>query len=177
MLSSVRRPLNRGIPLSSRALLYAQGWIALSRKPRAAYARSVMRKRIFLLPGLLLAVSVFATACGGSDADLTAIATEAADVQPQTELTVVAEDLEFDTDTIVVPAGEEVSLTLDNQDSNAMHNIAVYVDEGGEREEVFRGDLFEGVESRTYTFTSPEAGVYLFRCDAHPDMNGAFIAR
>ena len=117
-------------------------------------------------------------ACGGgSDADLPALATEAADVQPVSELTVVANDLEYDTDTIVMPAGQDVSITLDNQDGGTLHNIAVYIDEDGEREEVYRGELFEGEESKTYAFTAPPAGVYLCRCDAHPDMNGVFVAR
>ena len=125
----------------------------------------------------LAAAAMLFVACGGSKADLPALATEAADVQPQTELTVVADGLKFDTDTIVVPAGQDVSITLDNQDSGTLHNVAVYTDGDGDREEVYRGELFNGKEVRTYSFTAPAPGIYLFRCDAHPDMNGAFIAR
>jgi hypothetical protein len=29
----------------------------------------------------------------------------------------------------------------------------------------------------TYSFTAPPAGLYAFRCEAHPDMNGVFIAK
>ena len=137
-----------------------------------------MKKLLLLLTGALGAASMLLVACGGgSDADLPALATEAADVQPVGELTVVANDLEYDTDTIVMPAGQDVSITLDNQDGGTLHNIAVYIDEDGEREEVYRGELFEGEASKTYAFTAPPAGVYLFRCDAHPDMNGVFVTR
>ena len=136
-----------------------------------------MKKLFLVLTAILTTASMLLVACGGSKADLPALATEAANVQPQTTLTVVADGLKYDTDTIVVPAGQEVSITLDNQDSGTLHNVAVYTDSEGDREEVYRGELFEGEETRTYTFTSPAAGVYLFRCDAHPDMNGAFIAR
>lgn len=137
-----------------------------------------MKKLLLILTGTLAVASMLLVGCGGgSDADLPALATEAADVQPMTEVTVVANDLEFDTDTIVMPAGQEVSLTLENQDGGTLHNIAVYIDEDGEREEVYRGELFEGDNSRTYTFQAPPSGVYLFRCDAHPEMSGAFIAK
>jgi len=134
--------------------------------------------KIRALPSAALAATaaMLLIACSGSRADLPALATEAANVQPQAKVTVVADGLEFDTDTIVVPAGREVSITLDNQDGGTLHNVAIYTD-GDDREEVYRGELFEGKESMTYTFTAPPAGVYLFRCDAHPDMNGAFIAR
>jgi plastocyanin len=136
-----------------------------------------MNRIALLSTATLIVILVLLAACGGdSDADLPALATEAADLQPQAELTVVAEDLEFDTDTIVVPAGQEVSITLDNQDSGTLHNIAVYT-EGEDRQTIYEGELFNGTETRTYTFTAPPAGVYLFRCDAHPDMNGAFIAK
>lgn len=136
-----------------------------------------MRKLYVLPAGIVIAASLFLVACGGSSPDIQALATEAADQQPQTEMTVVAKSLKFNTKTLVVPAGQEVSITLDNQDGNALHNIAVYIDDGEKRTEVYRGELFDGVESRTSTFTAPPPGVYLFRCDAHPEMNGAFIAR
>jgi plastocyanin len=135
-----------------------------------------MRSRFFL--ALVAAVAVLGgVACGGSDADLTALATEAAGVEPRTAMTVVADGLEFDTDTIVVPANTEVSITFENRDTGTLHNIAVYTDDGDDRTEIFSGELFQGEDTRTYTFTAPDPGVYLFRCDAHPDMNGAFIAK
>jgi plastocyanin len=137
----------------------------------------MMRIRTLLLTVVLAAGALLLAACGGDgDPDLNSLATEAADVQPQTELTVVADDLEYDTDTIVVPANAEVSITLDNRDGGTLHNLAVYT-QGSESTRVFAGDLFEGEATQTYSLTAPGAGIYSFRCDAHPDMNGVFIAR
>ncbi len=135
-----------------------------------------MNKLLLLPIGFLLAASTLLVACGGSKADLPALATEAADVQPQTGLTVVAKNLKFDTDTIVVPAGQDVSITLDNQDSGTLHNISVYTNDN-DKETVYKGELFKGKDEETYTFTAPSPGVYLFRCDAHPDMNGVFVVK
>jgi plastocyanin len=140
---------------------------------------AITRSSIVIVTTILVSASALVAACGGgSDADLPALATEAANVQPQVQVTVVADDLKFDTDTIVVPADQEISITLDNQDAGTLHNVAVYTSiEGEDRREIYRGDLFNGRETRTYTFTAPAPGVYLFRCDAHPDMEGVFIAR
>jgi plastocyanin len=135
-------------------------------------------KKLLLAPILLLvAASALLVACSGSSKpDLQSLATEAAGAQPETAVTVTAKNIKFDKKTIVVPAGQEVSLTLDNEDSGTLHNIAIYTDDD-DKEEIHRGDLFKGKDQQTYTFTAPAAGVYLFRCDAHPDMNGAFIVK
>ena len=114
------------------------------------------------------------SACGGGGADIPALATEAADATAATSFNLVAEDTEFDTDTLVVAADREVAITLENRDS-ALHNIAVYSEKGGD--EIFRGELFTGEDRREYRFQAPAAGVYYFRCDAHPEMDGVFIAR
>jgi plastocyanin len=136
-----------------------------------------MERIRLLLPALLVASTCLLAACGGDGGnDIDALATEAADIQPQTEYTVVAEDLEYDIDTIVVPANAAVSITLDNRDGGTLHNLAVYT-QGSESTRVFAGDLFQGEATQTYSFNAPGAGVYSFRCDAHPDMNGVFVAR
>ena len=50
-----------------------------------AYAQNAMKQRLFLLTGTLTAVSLLLAACGGgSSADLPALATEAANLQPVT---------------------------------------------------------------------------------------------
>ena len=135
-------------------------------------------KKLFLAPALfLIAASVMLVACSSSSKpDLQALATKAADTQPQTDITVTAKNLKYDTDTIVVPAGQDISITLNNEDSGTLHNIAIYTDEE-KKQEIYRGDLFKGKDQQTYTFTAPAAGIYLFRCDAHPDMNGVFVVK
>ncbi|MDG6256959.1 MAG: PQQ-binding-like beta-propeller repeat protein [Methanomicrobiaceae archaeon] len=87
----------------------------------------------------------------------------------------VADDIEFDTDTITVPAGAEVTVNFDNRDA-LPHNLAVYENTSG-MNPIFVGEIFTGPEEMTYTFTAPEEpGTYFFRCDVHPrTMTGDFI--
>jgi plastocyanin len=129
-------------------------------------------------PLRLIVVAFFlalpAIACGGSGADIPALATAAAETAPASSFNVVAKNTRFDTDTLVVAEGQEVVIGLENQDG-ALHNIAVYSEEGGDV--IFRGELFTGPKTMEYRFEAPPAGVYYFRCDAHPEMEGVFIAR
>jgi len=88
---------------------------------------------------------------------------------------IAADDTAFDTDTITVPAGAEVTVNFNNQDDGVPHNVAVYTDSSA-AEQIFVGDIITGPAETTYTFTAPsEPGTYYFQCDVHPDMNGDFI--
>jgi plastocyanin len=117
-----------------------------------------------------------AVACGGGKADIDTLATEAADATPSPALEIEAKGTKFNKDTLVAPAGAAVVIAFDNQDSSVNHNVAVYTNKSA-RENLYRGDTFEGKETREYRFQSPPAGVYYFRCDVHPDMDGVFITR
>jgi plastocyanin len=132
-----------------------------------------MKPALFTLLTLVLTL-LGAAACGGSKTDINALATAAVDATPSATFNVVAKNLKYNTDTLVVPAGEEITITLDNQDS-AMHNISVYAVDGGDP--IFRGDLFQGKATKEYSFQAPSPGVYYFHCDAHPEMKGVFIAK
>jgi plastocyanin len=87
---------------------------------------------------------------------------------------IVAEGVAFDTDELMLPAGSQASLTLDNRDEAVQHNVAIYTEEGGEP--IFEGELITGPAEQAYTFTIPEPGEYYFQCDVHPQMNGTVIA-
>jgi plastocyanin len=41
---------------------------------------------------------------------------------------------------------------------------------------VFLGDVFPGIETRTYDVPALAAGEYAFLCTVHPTMNGVLIA-
>lgn len=93
-------------------------------------------------------------------------------------VTIVAQNLAFDQSTLTANAGSEFNVTLDNQDSGVLHNIAFYTD-ASLSQPIQVGDLLTGPATETVTFTAPAApGTYYFRCDVHPDtMNGAFIVQ
>ncbi|MDD5418692.1 MAG: PQQ-binding-like beta-propeller repeat protein [Methanomicrobiaceae archaeon] len=88
----------------------------------------------------------------------------------------VAEGIAFDTDTITVPAGAEVTMNFENRDPGIPHNFAAYMTPAA-TDSIFVGEIITGPATTTYTFTAPEEpGTYFFRCDAHPaQMTGDFI--
>jgi outer membrane protein assembly factor BamB/plastocyanin len=88
----------------------------------------------------------------------------------------VAKNMAFNTTTITVPAGAEITVNFDNQDSGIPHNFAVYQDKTAATQ-IFKGDITVGPRMITYTFTAPtEPGSYFFRCDVHPNtMTGNLI--
>lgn len=89
---------------------------------------------------------------------------------------VVAKGVKFDRDEITVAAGEKVVLEFRNEDGEVYHNVAVYQGEGPEDPPVFNGEGFAGHDERTYSFEAPPPGTYVFVCDFHPNMKGAFIS-
>lgn len=90
-------------------------------------------------------------------------------------LHVVAHDIKFDKDKLVVPAGEEVTIEFVNKD-DVFHNIAVYESTDLAADPVFNGRGFPGHDEVTYRFRAPPPGEYVFVCDFHPNMVGAFVA-
>jgi plastocyanin len=82
--------------------------------------------------------------------------------EPVTEFTIVAEDLRFDLDRVVVPAGEEVTATIENRDDGVGHNLSVALTDGEVKTEVEAGPV-----TQTLRFTVPEPGEHDFVCDPH----------
>jgi plastocyanin len=95
-----------------------------------------------------------------------------------TVVTIVAQSLKFDKNTITANAGLDVTVTLENRDAGVPHNVAFYTNRSA-AQKIFGGELITGVSSETFTFPAPGApGNYFFRCDAHPDtMTGTFIVQ
>ncbi len=92
-----------------------------------------------------------------------------------TVVNLTAENIAFDTDTITVPAGANVTVDFTNKDDGIPHNFAVY-DSSLRSEQIFVGEIITGPAEIDYSFTAPEkSGTYYFQCDVHPFMNGEFI--
>ncbi len=90
--------------------------------------------------------------------------------------TVVAQNIAFDTQTIVLPANTEHAITFDNRDAGVQHNIAIYTD-SSLAEQLFSGELITGPATTTYTIPPLPPGEYYFLCIVHPMMNGTVLVR
>lgn len=89
-----------------------------------------------------------------------------------------AKNIAFNTSTITVPAGAQVTVNFDNQDSGIQHNVAFYTDSSAGTT-IYKGAIITGPKTTTYTFTAPsKPGTYFFRCDVHPtNMVGKLIVQ
>ena len=90
--------------------------------------------------------------------------------------TLVAENFEFASDRIVLVAGEEAELTLENADS-AAHNVYIYENEAdadalADENALFQGEDVAANATTTYTIPPLDAGEYPFLCRIHPNMRG-----
>ena len=98
----------------------------------------------------------------------TAEATPTPDAGPCTECEISAAAIQFDTDELVVAAGEEITLTFENNDAGVPHDFTVWEDkaaaEGGGDSVATTGQFASG--SRDTTFNADD--VSYFNCTVHP---------
>ncbi|MEX2275670.1 MAG: cupredoxin domain-containing protein [Actinomycetota bacterium] len=87
---------------------------------------------------------------------------------------VVAQNLEFDTDQLDLTPETESTVTLDNRDPGIPHNIAIYVDDSLS-EILFQGETFPGPAVEEYVIPGLPEGQYFFQCDVHPTMAGQVV--
>jgi plastocyanin len=130
--------------------------------------------------GLVLAAPsptfVPASAAPGGGAECTADSTP-----PATDVTVTAPPgaaaSGFDQTCVVVPAGQKVSITFDNQDPGQPHNLSGYTDPSAAKQLFTSGPFVPGPETQGPASFGPfDAGTYHFQCDVHPaTMNGTFV--
>lgn len=82
------------------------------------------------------------------------------------EVTIVAEKIAWDVDCLRAPAGEPLTIVVDNRDDGVNHNIA-FNDSPGEP----ATKLESGPVTQELTVDLP-AGEHEFVCDIHPNMVG-----
>ncbi len=83
-------------------------------------------------------------------------------------LEITAEGIAFDTDTLAAPADTPFQIVFANNDAGIPHNVEIKKD----GQSVWVGDIFNGVETRTYDVPALAAGTYEFICTVHPNMKG-----
>lgn len=96
-----------------------------------------------------------------------------AEVKSETVM-IRAKNFAFDVPRITVPAGAQVTVEFENEDS-APHNVAFYTTPSLSAT-IYKGKIIDGPGKITYVFTAPATpGTYFFRCDLHPTMKGEFV--
>ena len=115
----------------------------------------------------------FAAGGGGSPAPSTApsgapsAAPSGAPGQTVT-LELTAEGIKFDKVTLEGPANTAFKIQFTNNDAGTPHNVEILRDGVS----VWKGEIFSGVDARTYDVPALDAGTYTFICTVHPTMKG-----
>ena len=108
-------------------------------------------------------LALVATGCGGSEE---AGGGTGEDPGGGTTIEVVAQDFSFDTTSLEVQPGADVTVTLKNE-GEAEHTFTI--------EELDVEAEAHGGETAEASFTAPDSGSYEFFCEYHPDqMSGTF---
>ena len=127
-----------------------------------------MRRRIAIVAGIFGAVAL---AAGGS---LAAPAKDPTCVPEGNRLTISADEVKFDKDCLMAPADEAFTIAFNNKETQP-HNVAIY-DEANGNKALFKGEVFLGPRTVTYSVPPLPEGNYLFLCDPHDDtMRGLFV--
>jgi plastocyanin len=167
------------------SIIAAVGWLldagheyrAVETGGHAAAARRPFPALVAVF-GILAALSVAAAAVPGVVAFVNASPSPSAgaSVGPVSDrVQLVAKGNQFDQRQITVPAGKNVTIVFDNQDS-VPHNVAIY-DSPQRTKELFQGELQQTAGQITYQVPAQPAGSYYFLCVVHPTMNGTYTAQ
>ena len=117
--------------------------------------------------GFGTALSPGAAGCGSGPAG-GADANGIGEPLPSGVLGLTAKDDAFSTDRFSAPAGTPFRIRLDNADDGIGHSVAIM----SGSTQVWAGEVFTGVASRTYDVPALAAGTYRFYCTVHPGMTG-----
>jgi cytochrome c oxidase subunit 2 len=86
-------------------------------------------------------------------------------------LTLSALNIAYEQTELTAPADTPFKIEFENKDAGVPHNVAIH--EGSPTgPEVFKGEIFNGVDKRTYDVPALPAGPYGFVCTVHPNMTG-----
>jgi plastocyanin len=85
------------------------------------------------------------------------------------DVTVEAKGIAYTQTSWTGPANKPFTIAFSNQDPGTPHNIQIKDSSGAV---VFKGDIFNGVDTRTYQVPALPAGGYTFSCVVHPNMTG-----
>jgi plastocyanin len=79
--------------------------------------------------------------------------------------------IKYEQTEVTAPAGKPFQIAFENKDAGTPHNVSIHQG-GATGNEVFKGDIFPGVATKTYDVPALAAGQYSFVCTVHPTMIG-----
>ena len=88
---------------------------------------------------------------------------------PGTSVSIVASGVVFTTTEVTVAADTAFVIVFENQDDSIQHNVQINDAAGAE---LFKGEIFPGVDTRDYQVQALPVGEYPFICTVHPNMTG-----
>jgi plastocyanin len=154
--------------ISAANILGACAFLAL--RPDVGRA-SVTELLLVALYRLLIGVGIGQTGIASDDEAATTQAAPAQSTTASSGDSLVAEGLNFNSDTIDLDAKKPTDFSIENKDSDA-HNLAIYESEGSDQA-LFTSPDVPGGATEDFTIDPLDKGEYYFQCDFHPAMNGA----
>jgi plastocyanin len=91
-------------------------------------------------------------------------------------LQVSAANIAYEQASLEAPANTPFSIEFENKDAGVPHNVSIHKDSAS-GQEVFKGDIFNGPDKRTYSVPALPAGAYAFVCSVHPNMTGTLTVK
>jgi plastocyanin len=76
-------------------------------------------------------------------------------------------NIAYEQTAVTAPAGKPFQIVFDNKDADTPHNVSVHQG-SATGTEVFKGEIFNGVATKTYDVPALAAGTYSFVCSVHP---------
>lgn len=120
------------------------------------------------------AASAAPSASSSAAASPAASPAEGASAAPASVVELTAENVAFTPTDLTVAADVAFDIKFNNNDPAVPHNVDIKDANGVS---VFKGDIFPGVETRTYNVLPLPAGAYTFVCDVHANMTGTLTSQ
>ena len=84
----------------------------------------------------------------------------------------------FEQSALEVVAGMAFSILFNNKNEGVPHNVAIHEGNAGDvGAEIWKGEIFPGIGTRTYNVPALTAGTYAYICTVHPNMVGTLTVK
>ena len=84
-------------------------------------------------------------------------------------LDIAAQNIQYDKTELQAPADQPFQIRFANNDAGVPHNVEIRDSSGAS---IWKGEIFNGIETRVYDVPAIAAGTYTFVCTVHPNMVG-----